>query len=141
MATIPLKTAQKIAEIAYAEGEKRGVVNMAVVVTDAGGHIRLAMRADKQGIFGVETAQAKCTASLGLNRRSLQLSKVFESAAAVAGLQGAVGGKFLPLGGGVVVADASGDIIGAAAVSGGAPATDEEIIVAAIEAVGLTALD
>ncbi|WP_336952832.1 heme-binding protein [Sphingobium aromaticivastans] len=136
MASIPLKTAMKIAELAYAEGEKRSVINMSVVVTDAGGHIRLAMRADKQGIFGVETAQGKCTAALGFNRPSLHLSKVFENAAAVAAIQGAVKGKFVPLGGGVVVTDENDDIIGAAAVSGGAPAIDEDIIVAAVEAVG-----
>lgn len=137
MAKIKLKTAIQVAEHAYAEGEKRGVINMAVVVTDAGGHIQLAMRADKQGIFGVETAQAKCTAALGFNRNSLHLSKVFENAAAVAGLQGAVKGKFLPLGGAVLVVDDEDEIIGAAAVSGGAPAVDEEIIVAALTAAGL----
>lgn len=140
MASISLKVATEIAAIAYAEGEKRGVVNMSVVVTDAGGHIRLAMRADRQGIFGVETAQAKCTAALGFNRPSLHLAKVFDSAAAVAGLQGAVKGKFLPLGGAVVVLDQDDDIVGAAGVSGGLPEADEEIIVAAVEAVGLKVL-
>jgi uncharacterized protein GlcG (DUF336 family) len=140
MASVTLKIAREIAEHAYAEGEKQGVINMAVVVTDAGGHIRLAMRADKQGIFGVETAQAKCTAALGFNRRSLHLSKIFDNPVVVAGLQGAVKGKFLPLGGAVVIADANGDIIGAAGVSGGAPAVDDAIIVAAVEAVGLTAM-
>jgi uncharacterized protein GlcG (DUF336 family) len=141
MATIPLDTAVRIAERAFAEGKARGIVNMSVVVTDAGGHVRLAMRADGQGIFGVETAQAKCTAALGFNRRSLKLSTVFANPAAVAGLQGAVKGKFLPLGGAVVVADPSGDIIGAAGVSGGLPEADEEIIVIAVEAAGLKALD
>jgi len=140
MASILLKTALEIAQTAYAEGEKRGVVNMAVVVTDAGGHIRLAMRSDGQGIFGVETAQGKCTAALGFNRTSLHLSKVFDNAAAVAALQGAVKGKFLPLGGAVVVTDADGDIIGAAGVSGGLPEVDEEIIVTAVEAAGLKVL-
>lgn len=141
MATIKLKTAIQIAETAFAEGEKRGVAHMSVVITDAGGHVRLAMRSDRQGIFGVETAQAKCTAALGFNRPSLHLSKVFENAAAVAGLQGAVKGKFLPLGGAVVVTDADGDIIGAAGVSGGLPAVDEEIIITAVTAAGLKTLD
>jgi uncharacterized protein GlcG (DUF336 family) len=140
MATIPLQTATEIARIAYAEGAARDVVNMSVVVTDAGGHIRLAMRADRQGIFGVETAQAKCTAALGFNRPSLHLSKVFQNAGAIAALQGAVDGKFLPLGGAVVVLDENDDIIGAAGVSGGLPEVDEEIIVTAVEAVGLKVL-
>jgi len=140
MASITLKTATAIANTAYEEGATRGVINMAVVVTDAGGHIRLAMRADNQGIFGVETATAKATAALGFNRSSLALSKTFENPVAASCLQGAVHGKFLPLGGGVVVTDADGVICGAAAVSGGAPAVDHEIIVAAVEAAGLKAL-
>lgn len=140
MASIPLKAALDIAQTAFAEGEKCGVVNMSVVVTDAGGHVRLAMRADGQGIFGVETAQGKCTAALGFNRTSLHLSKIFDNAAAVAALQGATKGKFVPLGGAVVVTDADGDIIGAAGVSGGLPDVDEEIIVAAVEAAGLKVL-
>lgn len=140
MASITLKIAREIADAAYAEGEKQGVINMAVVVTDAGGHIRLAMRADKQGNFGVETAQAKCTAALGFNRSSLGLAKIFENPVVVAGIQGAVKGKFLPLGGAVVVTDADGDIIGAAGVSGGAPAADDAIITAAVKSVGLVPL-
>lgn len=140
MAIISLKAAQTIAEVAYAEGEKRGVQHMSVVITDLGGHIRLAMRSDRQGIFGVETAQAKCTAALGFNRSSLQLSKIFESATAVAGLQGAVKGKFLPLGGAVVVTDAAGEIVGAAGVSGGLPDVDDDIITVAVEAAGLSVL-
>lgn len=140
MTSITLKTATQIAQTAYAEGETRGVINMAVVITDAGGHVRLAMRADKQGIFGIETATAKATAALGFNRSSLALAKTFENPVVAACLQGAVGGKFLPLGGGVVVTDADGAIIGAAAVSGGAPAIDHDIIVAAVEAAGLKTL-
>lgn len=140
MAGIPLNTALAIAQTAFAEGEARGVINMSVVVTDPGGHVRLAMRADGQGIFGVETAQGKCTAALGFNRTSLHLSKVFDNAAAVAAIQGAVKGKFVPLGGAVVVTDAAGEIVGAAGVSGGLPEVDEEIIVAAVEAANLKIL-
>jgi uncharacterized protein GlcG (DUF336 family) len=141
MASISLETAMEIGRIAYLEGASRGVTAMSVVVTDAGGHVRLAMRADAQGIFGVETATAKCTAALGFNRSSLVLSKNFENAAAVAGLQGAVGGKFLPLGGAIVVTDAAGDIVGAAGVSGGMPVDDDAIIRAAVEAAGLHAFN
>lgn len=140
MTTISLQQASRIAEVAFARGEAEGVTKMSVVVTDAGGHIRLAMRNDAQGIFGVETAQAKCTAALGFNRSSLALSKIFTDPAAVAGLQGAVKGKFLPLGGAVVVTDAQGNIVGAAGVSGGLPEVDEAIIVAAVTQAGLSVL-
>ena len=135
MSMISLEMATKIAQTAYAEGAARNVVNMSVVITDAGGHVRLAMRADGQGIFGVDIAKAKAVTALGFGRNTSLMGN-FE-AAAVAGLSGATGGRFLPIGGGVLVRDTAGTLLGAAAVAGGAPAVDEEIIIAAVEAAGL----
>lgn len=136
---ISLSQASRIAEVAFAEGEKQGVVNMTVVVTDVGGNVRLAMRADGQGIFGIDTATGKAQTALGFNRTSLHLSKIFTDAAAVAAITAATGGRFVPLGGGVVV-QKDGETVGAAAVSGGLPDVDEAIIVAAVEAVGFSVL-
>jgi len=138
--TIPLATALEIARLAFSEGAKHSVVNMTVVVTDPGGEVRLAMRADGQGLFGVDTAIGKARTALGFNRTSLQLSKIFTDPCAVAAITAATGGRFVPLGGGVVVKDTSDTIVGAAAVSGGLPDVDETIIAAAVEAVGLVVL-
>ena len=118
--TISLDTAMQLARIAFAEGEKQGLMVMSVVVTDPGGHVRLAMRSDAQGIFGVDTATAKARTALGFNRSSLLLAKTFVDPCAVASLSGATGGAFLPLGGGVVVQQ-DGVTVGAAAISGGCP--------------------
>ena len=136
---ISLSQASRIAEVAFAEGEKHGVVNMSVVVTEVGGNVRLAMRADGQGIFGIDTATGKAQTALGFNRTSLHLSKIFTDAAAVAAITAATGGRFVPLGGGVVV-QKDGVTVGAAAVSGGLPDVDEAIIVAAVESVGFSVL-
>ena len=136
---ISLSQASRIAELAFAEGEKHGVVNMSVVVTDVGGNVRLAMRADGQGIFGIDTATGKAQTALGFNRTSLHLSKIFTDAAAVAAITAATGGRFVPLGGGVVV-QKDGVTVGAAAVSGGLPDVDEAIIVASVESVGFSVL-
>lgn len=136
---VTLATASAIAATAFAEGEKRGVSVMSVVVTDAGGHVRLAMRSDAQGIFGFDTALGKARTSLGFNRTSLHLSKIFTDPCGVAAITAATGGAFVPLGGGVVVQE-DGVTVGAAAVSGGLPDVDEAIIVAAVEAAGLTVL-
>ena len=136
---VKLATASAIAATAFAEGEKRGVTIMSVVVTDAGGHVRLAMRSDSQGIFGFDTALGKARTSLGFNRPSLHLSKIFTDPCGVAAITAATGGAFVPLGGGVVVQE-NGVTVGAAAVSGGLPDVDEDIIVTAVEAAGLTVL-
>ncbi len=135
--SLTLDTAIAIARTAFEEGKTRGVVNMSVVITDAGGHIRLAMRADGQGNFGIDTAVGKARTALGFNRSSLQLSKTFTDPCAVAAITAATGGAFVPLGGGVLVVEGE-RILGAAAVSGGLPAVDEEIIIAAVEAAGLS---
>ena len=137
--TVTLATATAIAQAAFAEGETRGVTVMSVVVTDPGGHIRLAMRSDAQGIFGVDTALGKARTSLGFNRPSLHLSKVFTDPCAVAAITAATGGAFVPLGGGIVV-QRDGATVGAIGVSGGLPDVDEAIAAAAAEAAGLTVL-
>ena len=136
---VDLATATQIAQTAFVEGAARGVTVLSVVVTDAGGHIRLAMRSDSQGIFGVDTAIGKARTALGFNRTSLHLSKIFTDPCAVAAITAATGGAFVPLGGGVVV-QRDGVTVGAAAVSGGLPDIDEAIIAAAAEAAGLTVL-
>ena len=128
-----------VAEAAFAEAATRGVINISVVITDPGGHVRLAMRADGQGIFGVETATAKAITALGFNRATLALTPLF-SDQATAAISGATHGRFAPLGGGVVAVDDAGVIVGGAAVSGGLPGVDHDIIVAALEGRGFKAL-
>ena len=137
--TLTLEMATEIARIAFAEGKARDVHVMSVVVTDPGGHIRLAMRNDAQGNFGIDTALGKARTALGFNRSSLHLSKVFVDPCGVAALSGATNGAFVPLGGGIVV-QKDGVTVGAAAVSGGLPDVDDTIIRLAAEAVGLSAL-
>ena len=137
--TITLDTATEIARLAFADGAKRGLVVMSVVVTDPGGHIRLAMRSDAQGIFGIDSALGKARTALGFNRSSLLLSKTFVDPCGVAALSGATNGAFVPLGGGVVV-QKDGVTVGAAAVSGGMPDVDDEIIRIAVKTVGLSVL-
>ena len=137
--TLTLDLASEIARIAFAGGEERGLKVMSVVVTDPGGHIRLAMRSDAQGNFGVDTALGKARSALGFNRSSWSLQKTFVDACGVSAITAATGGAFVPLGGaGVVQRD--GVTIGAASISGGMPDVDHAVIVAAVEAVGLSVL-
>jgi uncharacterized protein GlcG (DUF336 family) len=139
---ISLDVARQIADAALAEAFERKVLKAAIVVTDLGGDIRVALRADAAGAFGVETARGKAQAALGFNVSSLKLAQVFgSSASATAAINAATGGRFVPLGGGVLVIDAEGAIIGAAAMSGGLPEVDDEIITRAVRAVGLNVPD
>jgi uncharacterized protein GlcG (DUF336 family) len=138
--TISLKKAQDIAQVAFAEADKAGLIVLSVVVVDNGGHIRLAMRSDAQGIFGVDTALGKARSALGFNRSTLLLSRTFVNPCAVAALNGATHGAFVPLGGGIVIQQ-DGTTVGAAAISGGMPEVDDDIIRKAATAAGFEALD
>ena len=137
--TLTLDLAAEIARVAFAEGPARGVKVMSVVVTDPGGHIRLAMRSDTQGNFGVDTALGKARAALGFNRSSLALQGIFTDPGRVAAITAATGGAFVPIGGAVVV-QRDGETIGAASISGGLPDVDHAIITMAVEAAGLSVI-
>lgn len=137
--SITLEQAQAVAAAAFTEAAKVNLSVMSVVVTDTGGHIRLAMRSDAQGTFGIDTALGKARTALGFNRSSLLLGKTFVDSCAVASLSGATNGAFLPLGGGVVI-QLAGVTVGAAAISGGMPDVDDRLIRAALAVCGFTAL-
>lgn len=55
--TLTLETATKIALAALDVGRKENVIALSVVITDPGGHIRVAMRGDGVGIFGIDIAK------------------------------------------------------------------------------------
>lgn len=138
MHMITLETARKIADAAMAEAQKRNIAKWSVVVTDQGGNIRVAMRADSAGNFGVDIARGKALSALGFNLSSLKLAQNFgASPSFTAAINAATGGGFVPLGGGVVVVNAAGVIIGAAAFAGAMPEVDDEIISAAVRSAGL----
>ena len=142
MTDITHRAAKTIIDAAFAGATARGLAAVTVVVTDIGGAIRAAERSDNAGPFGVDIARAKARTAIGMRRSSLKVAAVFgDKPATVTGLNAAVGGDFLPLGGGVVVIDAEGAVVGGAAVAGGTPDADHEIIVAAVAAACLSVLD
>ncbi len=136
---LSLSDARRIADAALQGASDKGLAKVSIVVTDPGGHVRVAYRTDGQGIFGVETATAKAVSALGFNRATLALTPLF-SDQATAAISGATGGRFAPLGGGVVIVDADQRIVGGAGLSGGLPETDHAVVVAAVEASGFFTL-
>jgi len=133
--SISLADARRIADATFAEGAAKGLRMMSVVITDPGGHVRFAMRSDLQGIFGIETATAKAVSALGFNKSTLVLSPLF-SPQATAAISGATGGRFAPLGGGVVITDGAGTIVGGAGLSGGLPEIDDAVVTSAVQSAG-----
>jgi uncharacterized protein GlcG (DUF336 family) len=134
---LTLENGMAIAIAAQHHAREKGLAGMTVVVLDVDGAIRVALREDPQGTFGVDFALAKARTALGFLNSSLAISKIFSDPIPVSGLTVASDGKFLPIAGGVVVNDAQGRRIGAAAVAGGPPQMDHDIITAAVEAAGM----
>jgi uncharacterized protein GlcG (DUF336 family) len=73
--TVTLAQAVTIAQSALEAARRDNIHALSVVVTDPGGVLRVAMRADKAGLFGIDIATAKATTALGFNTSSLKLSK------------------------------------------------------------------
>ncbi len=133
---LTLAEATTIATAALEAGRAEAVQAVSVVVTDPGGCVRVALRGDAAGLFGLDIALAKAVTALGFNRPSSAMGKVFgANAAAVAGLTAATGGRFLALAGGVLVF-ADDVLVGAVGVAGSLPENDERFAVAGVVAGG-----
>lgn len=135
---ITLDQANRVALGALEAAGKEGIFALTVVVTDPGGCIRTAMRTDGAGNFGIDIAMAKAATALGFGMASAEVATMLGgSPAAVSGLVGATGGRFLPIGGGIVIRGAAGAVLGAVAVAGSSPENDERFAVEAARKEGL----
>lgn len=141
MHPITLGQARTIIEQAFAAGAADGMNPLAVVVLDAGGHLKAFERAD--GVanrrFDVAYGKAHGAISIGLSSRKLGEAAV-DRPHFVEGLGNAIGGGLVPVPGGVLVEDGSGNLVGAVGISGDTSDNDEKAAVAGIEAAGLAAV-
>ncbi len=140
MPAITVAQARSIVDAAFEGAARRGVANIIVLVTDTGGAMKAAQRSDTAGPAAVEIAAAKVHTALGFRRATLDLAGYRDNPAVNATLGNVLAGRFMPFGGGVVIVDAAGEVVGAAAFSGAAAEIDHEIIAEAVQAAGLRVL-
>jgi uncharacterized protein GlcG (DUF336 family) len=133
-----LKQANAIIEAALVKAREMKIKPLAVVVLDDSGNVKAAQREDGASMFRFDVAQGKAWAAVAMGASSRALAKrakdnpnFFITLAATAG------GKFLPQAGGVLIRDASGQILGAAGASGGTGEEDEAVCAYGIEQAGL----
>src|SRR5512132_1264380 len=119
MSSLTLAQASIIVDVALQTGRDAAFNPLTVAVLDAGGHLVAFKREDKSGILRFDIAFGKAWGALGMGCGSRSL---FERAANTpqffTALSAASGGKVVPSPGGVLIRDASGDIIGATGISG-----------------------
>ena len=135
---LTLKQANSIIEAALAKARAMNIKPLAVVVLDDSGNVKAAQREDGASMFRFDVAQGKAWAAVAMGASSRALAKrakdnpnFFITLAATAQ------GKFLPQTGGVLIRDASGQIVGAAGASGGTGEEDEAACAHGIEQAGL----
>ncbi|MFT4077619.1 MAG: heme-binding protein [Asticcacaulis sp.] len=112
---------------------------LAIVVLDAGARPVAFEREDGAGFLRLDIAQAKAAGAIGMGYGTRDLAK---RAAGNPGFYTALyavsQGQMAPSPGGVLIRNASGEVIGAVGVSGDTGDNDERAAVAGLEAAGLT---
>jgi uncharacterized protein GlcG (DUF336 family) len=132
--------ARQIVAAALAHGRAAGMQPLAVLVLDAGGHAVAFEREDGASNLRFQIADGKAYGALGMGIGSRALfERARQAPSFVQAVNGAFGGRLVPVPGGVLVRDGDGALIGAVGISGDNSDNDEAAAVAGIEAAGLTA--
>ncbi len=140
MSAIDLQTARTIIAGALAHGEAAGMKPLSVIVLDAGGHVTAFERSDGSSNLRFEIAHGKAYGAIGLGLGSRALmARAEQQPTFIAAVNGAFGGRLVPVPGGVLVRDAAGALIGAVGVTGDTSDNDEAAAVAGIVGAGLQA--
>ena len=140
MSSVTLAQAERIVDTALKKGHELKLKPLTVVVLDAGGHLVALKREDRSGILRSEIAVGKAYGALGMGFGSRGIAERVQKNPMFVTLLGQVSqGRAMAAPGGVLIADAQGDIIGAVGISGDTSDNDEICAVAGIEAAGLKA--
>lgn len=143
MAELSLKQANQLIAAALSMARQMNLPPVAATVLDTGGHLKSLQREDGVSFLRVEICQAKAWGALGLAMNSRHIAERYEQDPLQQGFINALnamsGGRLIPLPGGLLIHNASGEIVGAVGVAGAASDQDEACAVAGIEAIEMTA--
>jgi len=138
MSEVTLKQAERIIDAILARGRRLKCRPLSVAVTDLGASVKAFKKEDGSAMMRFEMAHGKAYAALAL-RRSSSLVRVRneEKPEFMRYLINASGGKIFPEGGGRLIRDARGEVIGAVGVTGDTETRDEALAAHGIRAAGL----
>ena len=134
MTALTLADANRLIEAAFAKGAELGCKPLTVAVLDHAGTLLAFQRQAPSGLARADIAMGKARAAMGLGINSRKISEMAEKRPHfIAGVMSAsTGGPFIPVAGGVLIADGSG----AVGISGDTSDNDEACALAGILAVG-----
>ena len=138
MTQLTLLQARTIADAALAAARQAGYQPMAVVVLDASGNLKVALREDGASMFRVDVATGKTWAAIGMGAASRMLAqRAKDNPNFFVTLAATAKGRFLPQTGAVLIKDGAGAVLGGVGASGGTGDEDEAICIAGVLAAGL----
>src|SRR5574338_952358 len=138
MSAVTLAQADRIIDAILARGRALDCRPLSVAVTDPGARLTAFKKEDGSALLRFEMALGKAYAALALGRSSsLVRVRAEERPLFMNYLIGASGGQLFPEGGGLLIRDEAGEIIGAVGVTGDTEARDEELAAHGIRAAGL----
>jgi uncharacterized protein GlcG (DUF336 family) len=137
MRAISLAEALKIIEGTFASAERRQAYPLSAILLDAGGRVKAFHKQDGCSLLRFEIAYGKAFAALSLNRSSRQvLQKAKEKPAFMQSLSELSDGPLFLEGGGQLIRDETGEIIGALGVTGDVNEVDDLCAIDGIRAAG-----
>jgi uncharacterized protein GlcG (DUF336 family) len=135
MEEVTLAKATAAIQATLAHARQKSLAPLAVVVLDAGGHLRASVREDGAGFSGIDIAAAKARGALSFSMSSRKIAELFGANAALcATLAATMKGQMLPIPGAVLISNSSGRVVGAIAAAGDAPDNDEAAATAGLAA-------
>lgn len=138
LVSMPLDLAQSIIQGALAEGKRRRLNPLTVVVLDAGANMVAMARQDGSGVMRQEIAHGKAHAALGFGRSSrITADHTKDRHGLQASLASASDGRFIAVAGGLLALNSTGQAIGAGGVSGDSADEDEDAAYAGLREAGV----
>jgi uncharacterized protein GlcG (DUF336 family) len=138
MTAITLEQANRIIAAILKQGAKLDCRPLSVIVVEPGCKVKAFQKEDGSSMIRFEMAFGKCYAALALGRSSkLVKQRAEEKPLFMEYLQSASGEQIFPEGGGMLIRDKDGDVIGAVGVTGDTEARDDELAAHGIRAAGL----
>ena len=137
--SISLEIAKSITAGVRAAAKEHGLKPLTVVVLDAGGHVVSVEREDgsSNNRFEIAFGKAYGALALGMGSRSL-MARAEQQPYFITSAAAAIGGRLVPVPGGVLVKDATGAVVGCVGVSGDTSDNDELAAIAGIKSASLT---
>jgi uncharacterized protein GlcG (DUF336 family) len=142
MRAISLHQANAIIEGTFAAAAEHKCHALSAIVLDAGGRVKAFQKQDGSSLMRFEIAYGKAFAALSLGRSSrMVLQKQREKPVFLQSLEALADGPMFLEGGGQLIRDADGEVVGALGVTGDVNEMDDICAVAGIRAAGFRADD